>query len=58
MNSDGRIWKLNEIQNEFHVSRATVWRWRNNFGLKVVQIGGVVRVKDSDLQEFLTRHTA
>jgi hypothetical protein len=58
MNPEGKIWTLTEIQKDYQVSRATVWRWRNDHGLKVIQIGGIVRVKDSDLQDFLMRHQA
>lgn len=39
-----------------NVSRATLWRWQVEHGLKVVRVGGVTRIRESDLQAFLTRH--
>jgi len=51
-----RFLKLKEVQQMFSVSRSTVWRWQAEHGLKVVRIGDVVRVKESDLRAFLSRH--
>jgi excisionase family DNA binding protein len=39
-----------------NVSRATVWRWTTENGLKVFRVGNVTRVRESELKEFLTRH--
>jgi excisionase family DNA binding protein len=39
-----------------HVSRATVWRWAAEQGLKVVRVGNVTRIRESDLQTFLKCH--
>ena len=47
---------LQEVRAMLSVSRATLWRWQAEHGLKVVRVGGVVRVRDSDLQTFLKRH--
>jgi excisionase family DNA binding protein len=38
------------------VSRWTVWRWHTAEGLRVVKIGSVVRVKQSDWESFVARH--
>ncbi len=38
------------------VSRSTLWRWRAERGLKVVRIGDVVRIRESDLRTFLNKH--
>lgn len=51
-----RFLKLGEVAQMFDVSRSTVWRWSAERGLKVVTIGGVTRVRESDLQTFLARH--
>jgi excisionase family DNA binding protein len=51
-----RFLKLKEIQDLLDVSRTTVWRWQAEHGLKVVRVGDVVRVRESDLQAFLKRH--
>ncbi len=51
-----RFLKLGEVGQMFNVSRSTVWRWHAERGLKVVTIGGVTRVRESDLQAFLARH--
>jgi excisionase family DNA binding protein len=51
-----RFLKLAEVQQMFGVSRSTVWRWHAERGLKVVTIGGVTRIRETDLQAFLSRH--
>jgi excisionase family DNA binding protein len=51
-----RFLKFQEVQAMFGVSRTTLWRWTQERGLKVVRIGDVVRVRESDLQVFLNRH--
>ena len=50
-----RFLTLSEVRAMLNVSRATVWRWTEN-GLKVVRVGNVTRVRESDLQAFLSRH--
>jgi hypothetical protein len=47
---------LEEIQVAGRASRSTVYRWRSEFGLKVVRIGGALRVRESDWRAFLARH--
>ena len=51
-----RFLTLADVRERFGVSRSTVWRWQAERGLKIVKIGGVVRVRESDLREFLERH--
>jgi excisionase family DNA binding protein len=51
-----RFLKLSEVQAMLGVSRSTVWRWTAENGLKVVRVGGVTRIRESDLQAFLKRH--
>jgi excisionase family DNA binding protein len=51
-----RFLKLKEVQVMLGVSRSTVWRWHAERGLKVVRVGDVVRIRESDLQAFLKRH--
>ena len=51
-----RFLKLQEVQRMFGISRTTLWRWTNEQGLKVVRVGGVCRIRESDLQAFLARH--
>ena len=53
---NNRFLKLKEVQDLLGVSRSTVWRWQAEHGLKVVRVGDVVRVRESDLQAFLKRH--
>lgn len=55
-NANDRFLKLAEVQDLLGVSRSTVWRWTAEHGLKVVRVGDVVRVRESDLQTFLSRH--
>lgn len=51
-----RFLKLSEVQAMFGVSRSTVWRWTAEQGLPVVTIGGVKRIRESLLEEFVKRH--
>lgn len=51
-----RFLRLSEVQRLLGVSRSTVWRWQAERGLKVVRVGDVVRVRETDLQAFLQRH--
>lgn len=51
-----RFLTLGDVQKMFSVSRSTVWRWHAERGLKVVTIGAVTRIRESDLQAFLSRH--
>lgn len=51
-----RYLKHRDVQAMLGVSRTTVWRWHAEHGLKVVTIGGVTRIRESDLQQFLRRH--
>jgi len=55
MNQD-RFLTLKQVQEMLAVSRSTVWRWQTEHGLKVVTIGGVTRIREGDLQAFLSRH--
>lgn len=51
-----KFFKLKEVQERFGVSRSTVWRWHAERGLKVVRLGGLTRIRETDLQEFIERH--
>jgi len=53
---NNRFLKLKDVQDLLGVSRTTLWRWQAEHGLKVVRVGDVVRVRESDLQVFLKRH--
>ena len=54
--SSDRYLTLSEVEKMMSVSRATVWRWRNEQGLKVVSIGGITRIQEHDLRVFIQRH--
>ncbi|HYV26815.1 MAG TPA: helix-turn-helix domain-containing protein [Candidatus Eisenbacteria bacterium] len=51
-----RFLTLSEVRAMLKVSRATLWRWANERGLKTLCVGDVVRIRESDLQAFLKRH--
>ena len=51
-----RFLKLKDVQILLGISRSTLWRWHAERGLKVVTIGAVTRIRESDLQAFLKRH--
>ena len=48
---------LEDVRKRLGVSRSTVWRWQAEHGLKVMRVGGIVRVKASDLDAFVTHAT-
>jgi excisionase family DNA binding protein len=51
-----RFLTFGEVRRLLGVGRSTVWRWQTERGLKVVKVGNVARVRESDLQEFLKQH--
>jgi excisionase family DNA binding protein len=55
MDSGGseEFYTLGEVIKILKVSRTTLWRWRNERGLRMVRIHGVIRVRKSDLDSFL-----
>jgi excisionase family DNA binding protein len=56
--SADKYFTLTEVGEMLKVSRTTLWRWRNERGLKIISIGGVARIRESDLQAFLTQQDA
>jgi excisionase family DNA binding protein len=52
-----RLLTLAEIQEAAGVSRATVFRWRHERGLKMVKVGGCVRIRETDWRAFLEKNT-
>lgn len=51
-----RFLRSKDVETMLAVSRSTVWRWTAEQGLKVVRVGGVTRIRQSDLDAFLRRH--
>ncbi len=51
-----RFLTFGEVRRLLGVSRATLWRWTTERGLKTVRVGNVARVRASDLDAFLKRH--
>ena len=44
---------LGDVIKILKVSRTTLWRWRNERGLRIVRIHGVIRIRKSDFGRFL-----
>ena len=51
-----RLLTLKEVREHCRIGRTTLWRWINERGLTTVDVGGIVRVRRSQLEEFLKRH--
>lgn len=51
-----RFLTLSQVRAMLNVSRATLWRWQTEHGLKFVRVGNVTRIRESDLNAFLQRH--
>ena len=56
MMTPDRFFRFKEVQDLLGVSRSTLWRWIAEKGLKVIRVGGVARIRESDLEKFMTRH--
>ena len=56
VSTQDRYLTLKEVREMFNVSRSTIWRWQADRGLRVVSIGGVSRIRESDLNNFLGKH--
>jgi hypothetical protein len=46
---------MNQERQKFGVSRSTVWRWHAERGLRVVCVGAVTRIRESDLEALAAR---
>ena len=51
-----KLLTLQDVATAADVSRWTVWRWHTAEGLRVVKIGAVARVRETDWQAFVSRH--
>jgi excisionase family DNA binding protein len=47
---------VDEVAAHANVCRMTVWRWRNERGLKFSKVGTVVRIRRSELDGLLNKH--
>jgi len=55
-NVEDRWMTVEEVAAHANVCRMTVWRWRNEQGLRFTKVGNVVRVRRSTLDAFLGKH--
>lgn len=44
------MYTLNEVAKIFHVTRQTIYNWISAGRIKVVKIGGVVRVSEEEVE--------
>ena len=54
--SDGLL-TLAQLRERLRCSRSTVWKLIHEYNLPIVRVGGLVRVRERDLQAWLQRHT-
>ena len=47
---------LKQVRDYCQIKRTTLWEWENSRGLRTIAVGGIKRVRRSDLDEFLRRH--
>jgi excisionase family DNA binding protein len=52
-----RYLTLRDLCARLQCSRTTAWRLVNERGLRCVRIGGLVRVKESDLAAWIEKHS-
>ncbi len=52
-----RFLTIQEVCDRLNVSRTTVWRLRHDHGLRVMQVGGISRIREHDLLVWLERHS-
>ena len=48
---------LKQVGERLQASRTSVWRAIHERGLRCVRIGGLVRVKESDLAVWIEKHS-
>jgi excisionase family DNA binding protein len=51
-----RFLTLSDVRAMFNVSRSTVWRWVTEGRLRVIKVGNVTRIRESDLHRFIGCH--
>jgi len=56
MNTNDELLTPKDVMKTCRISRTTLWRWENEHGLKVVNVGFTKRIRSSDLAAFLQRH--
>ena len=49
--------KLAQVRERLQCSRSSVWRAINDRGLPVVRVGGLVRVRERDLEAWVAKYT-
>ncbi len=53
MSNKEHYYSVKEISDQFNVNPTTVYAWIRQSKLKAIKLGGVVRVPQSALDEFL-----
>jgi len=52
-----KLLTIQDVCRRLNLSRTTIWRLMNQHGLKFIRIGGARRVRESDLESWLEKHT-
>ncbi len=51
-----RFYSVKQFANKYSVGERTVWRWIKDKGLKVIRVGGTVRISVEAEQDFINNN--
>ena len=57
INAMPEYYTISEVAVKLKVTKQTVYNWINDKKLKATEVGGLVRISEYDLRDFLSRNT-
>ncbi len=52
---DERLYTVKEVAHRFSVTERTIQNWIKTGKLRATKVGKIIRISESDMQEFLSR---